>query len=280
MKNNKKFYDWKALDLKTKRQVHTLLSGNTLSKLKGEGYTFSELREYQLGDDIRKINWTITAKLGKPYIKELHENREISVAVCALLDASLYFGFSNDKQKILAEVATLLAYSTQSSSNVFTGISYTQNTNIFTTPTKQLYAIEQFSKTIFNTDILNTTLDYNASIRDLFTKLHKPSLVFILGDFLQDIDLSLLAQKHEIIVIIIRDKDEECPKKMGEVILSNPQNTNTLHTHFGTKSIKKYLAKLKENDDKLIQHFSRYNIRHIKIFTEDKILEKLLILFA
>jgi uncharacterized protein (DUF58 family) len=67
--NNIEYIALKALQLKAKRQVYTLLSGNNLSKLHGEGYDFSELREYQMGDDIRKINWMITAKLGKPYVK-------------------------------------------------------------------------------------------------------------------------------------------------------------------------------------------------------------------
>jgi len=103
----------KALQLKARHQVYTLLSGHNLSKLHGEGYDFAELREYQMGDDIRKINWTITAKLGKPYIKELHANRELSIVVCALMDASLYFGSGNAKQKKLCEVATILGYAAE-----------------------------------------------------------------------------------------------------------------------------------------------------------------------
>ena len=116
----------KALQLKARHQVYTLLSGHNLSKLHGEGYDFSELREYQIGDDIRKINWTITAKLGKPYIKELHANRELSVVVAAFMDASLYFGPGNAKQEKLTEVATLLGYAAQQNSDLFTGLSYTQ----------------------------------------------------------------------------------------------------------------------------------------------------------
>ena len=110
----------KALQLKARHQVYTLLSGHNLSNLHGEGYDFSELREYQMGDDIRKINWMITAKLGRPYIKELHANRELSVVLCTLMDASLYFGSGNAKQKKLTEVATLLGYATQQQSDLFT----------------------------------------------------------------------------------------------------------------------------------------------------------------
>ena len=269
----------KALLLKARHQVYTLLSGHNLSKLHGEGYDFSELREYQMGDDIRKINWTITAKLGKPYIKELHANRELSVVVAALMDGSLYFGSGNAKQTKLTEVATILGYAAQQNGDLFTGLSYEQNHTHTTPPTKQLYHIEQFSKTLFKASVLGTKVNYNTSIQDLFRRVHKPSLVFIIGDFLEEIDLSLLAQKHEVIAIIIRDREEESPKKPGEVTLRNPQGNAKIDTYFGKRSIEKYLAKLQENDEKLVEHFSRYDIRYVKIFTDEEAVGKLSSLF-
>lgn len=275
----KNYHQWKALQLKARHQVYTLLSGHNLSKLHGEGYDFSELREYQMGDDIRKINWTISAKLGKPYIKELHANRELSVVVCTLMDGSLYFGSGNAKQKKLTEAATLLGYAAQQNSDLFTGLSYTQDKTNATPPTKQLYHIEQFSKTLFEASLLNTALDYNTAIQDLFKRVHKPSLVFVLSDFLEEVDLSLLAQKHEVIAIIIRDHEEESPKKLGEVTLNDPQGGGKTDTYFGQKSIEQYLAKLGENDDKLGEHFARYDIRSIKIFTDDEVVGKLIQLF-
>ena len=269
----------KALQLKARHQVYTLLSGHNLSKLHGEGYDFSELREYQVGDDIRKINWMITAKLGKPYIKELHANRELSVVVATFMDGSVYFGSGNAKQWKLTEVATLLGYASQQNGDMFTGISYIQNNTSSTPPTKQPYHIEQFSKTLFETSLLGTTLDHTTSVQDLFKRLHKPSLVFVIGDFLETVDFSLLAQKHEVIAVIIRDKEEEAPKKQGEITLASPQNGKNMETYFGKKSIAKYLIKLKENDEKLVEHFSQYDIRYIKIFTDDEVLGKLISLF-
>jgi len=270
----------KALQLKARHQVYTLLSGHNLSKLHGEGYDFSELREYQMGDDIRKINWTITAKLGKPYIKELHANRELSVVVAALMDGSLYFGSGNAKQTKFTEVATILGYAAQQNADLFTGLSCEQNHTHVTPPTKQLYHIEQFSKILFEASLLGTKVNYNASIQDLFKRVHRPSLIFVLGDFLEEVDLSLLAQKHEVIAILIRDREEDSPKKLGEVTLSSPQSNAKMDTYFGKKSIEKYLAKLKENDEKLIEHFSRYDIRSVKIFTDDEVVGKLINLFS
>ncbi len=270
---------FKALQLKARHQVYTLLSGHNLSKLHGEGYDFSELREYQMGDDIRKINWTITAKLGKPYIKELHANRELSVVVSSLMDGSLYFGSGNAKQTKLTEVATVLGYAAQQNNDLFTGICYEEDRSTMTPPTKQLYHIEQFSQTLFDASLLGSTLNYASAIQDLFKRVHKPSLIFVLGDFLEEVDLSILAQRHEVIVIIIRERDEESPKKLGEVTLTSPQDNSKIDTYFGKRSREKYLAKLKENDDKLVEHFSRYGIRTVKIYTDDEVVGKLLYLF-
>ena len=269
----------KALQLKARHQVYTLLSGHNLSSLHGEGYDFAQLREYQMGDDIRKINWMISAKLGKPYIKELHANRELSVVISTFMDGSMYFGLGNAKQEKLTEVATLLSYATLQQNDLFTGISYTQTDTFSTPPTKQIYHTEQFSQKLYEAELLGTTLNHTDAIKDLFKRIDKPSLVFILGDFLEDVDVSLLAQKHEVIAIIIRDKEEEFPKKMGEVTLLNPQDQSTMQTYFGKKSIKKYLAKLKENDEKMIEHFSRYDVRYVKIFTDDEVVGKLITLF-
>jgi len=233
-----------------------------------------------LGDDIRKINWISTAKLGKPYIKELHANRELSVVVSALMDGSLYFGSGNDKQKKLIEVATILGYASQHNADLFTGLSYTQNHTYATPPTKQIYHIEQFSKALYETELLGTSLDVQDSLNDLFKRIYKPSLVFVLGDFLDEIDLSILAQKHEVIAIIIRDRVEESPQRLGEVTLSNPQNSSKMETYFGEKSIIKYLTKLKVHDEKLIAHFSQYDIRYVKIFSDEEVVAKLVPLFT
>lgn len=269
----------KALQLKARHQVYTLLSGHNLSKLHGEGYDFSELREYQMGDDLRKINWTITAKLGKPHIKELHANRELSVVVAALMDGSLYFGSSNAKQEKLTEVATTLAYAAQHSGDLFSGLAFMQDETYTTVPTKQMYHIEQFSQRLFDTPLLGTSLSTPLAIQNIFRRVHKPSLLFVIGDFLEEVDLSLLAQKHEVIAIIIRHHEEEYPQKLGEVSFQDPHSHETMDTYFGQSSIDKYMAKLKENDEKMIAHFSRYDIRSVKITTQDEVVGKLMNLF-
>jgi uncharacterized protein (DUF58 family) len=265
----------KTIQLKARHQVYTLLSGHNLSKLYGEGYDFAELREYQMGDDIRKINWTISAKLGKPYVKVLHSNRELSVVVASFMDGGVYFGTGNTKQHQMTHIATLLGYSAQQSNDLFTGISYTPQHIYTTPPTKQIFHIEQFSHNLYHASLLHTTLNTKNAVQNLFTRLYKRSLVFVISDFLEEMDLSLLAQKHEVIAVIVRDKNEEAPKKLGEATLLDPRADHTMHTYFGKKSQAMYLAKRQVHDDTLIEHFTRHDIRWVKIFSDEDPLKKL-----
>lgn len=216
------YQSFQTLLIKAREEVYTLLSGNNFSKLHGERYDLSEIREYQIGDDVRNINWIITAKMGKPYVKELHANRDLSIIVAAMMDGSLYFGYSNEKQKKLTEVVALLGYSAYQNGDLFIDLSYQQSRSSYMPPTKQLYHIEQFVKSLYHCDTLGTKLSYNQHIGDIFKRVSNKSLIFIIGDFLQEVDLSLLAQKHEVVAIIIRDRAEENPLKLGEVILKDP----------------------------------------------------------
>ena len=157
-----------------------------------------------------------------------------SLSLHSWTEASILAQETVNKQRKLTEVATLLGYATQQQNgDLFTGINYIQNKTEITPPTKQLYHIEQFSEKLFETSILGTKVNLTASFQDLFKHLYTPSLLFVIGDFLETVDLSLLAQKHEVIAIIIRDREEESPKKLGEVVLSNPQNGTKLDTYFG-----------------------------------------------
>jgi len=271
---------FKTLILKARHQVYTMLSGHNLSKLHGEGYDFAELREYQMGDDIRKINWTITAKMGKPYVKELHANRELSVVVVSLADGGVYFDAHHRKQRLHTEVGALIGFAALHSNDLFTGVLYTQEQIHTTPPTKQPFDVERFAETIDRTNLLHTRIDPDACMEDLFTRVHKPSLLFVLYDFLEPVDLSLLAQRHEVIAVILRDRGEAHLPKAGEVTLHNPTTQEKHDGYLGTRTQQRYLEKLQAHEEKIHSHFNRYDIRYLTIYTDEEPVEKLMRLFA
>jgi len=271
--------EFKALLLRSRQETYTHLSGHNLSKHHGEGYDFAELREYQIGDDIRKINWTITAKLGKPYVKELHANRELYISVAALMDGSLYSQEGNDKQRTMTEVAAILGYAAQYNHDLFQGICFSQDHTYATPPTKQLFEIERFCQKLYDTPLLHTSLPLQPALDALFLRLHRPSLLFILHDFLEPMDLSLLAQRHEVIAIVIRHPEEENPRLQGELTLHNPQTAQRIDTYISKRSITRYIQKRVESDERMVAHFSEHRIRYVKIMTTESVIGKLLTLF-
>ncbi len=267
------------LQLKARSQVYTLLSGNSLSKRHGEGYDFSEIREYQLGDDVRKINWNITARMGRPYIKELYAVRELSVCVAALLTPSLLFGAEGRenirlKHDLITHITMLLGYAAHHNGDLFRGVCYHGGRSHATPPTKQLYTIDTFCKELHGRDVREGQTDYAGAVTDLFAQLSRPSLLIIVGDFLQLPDLSMLSQKHEVVAVIVRHHHERDFPSIGEVLAKEPGG-GTKHLYGGSRTAQSFKAALAAHDAKLAEHFGRYNIRHTVIYTDEEPLGKL-----
>ncbi len=270
----------KTLLIKTKRQVFSEMIGNNPSLFHGEGYDFSELREYQIGDDIRKIDWTITAKLQKPYVKLFHEERELHVVAACMMGGSLFFGTHRIKQEVVAEVAAILGYSAVKNGDLFTGAVVTKSVENVERATKRLFGVNRFVESIDAMRVLGREADYVDGVRQLFRRIKRRSVLFVIGDFLAPLDLGLLSKRHEVIAVIVRDRFEEHPRPLGQVHLVDPENGSTLQTHFGQRSVEKYRAHIIASDKALYHHLHKHRIRFVKIYTDDDPFGKLIKLFG
>ncbi len=270
----------KALLIKTKRQVFSEMIGNNPSLFHGEGYDFSELREYQVGDDIRKIDWTITAKLQTPYVKLFHEERELSIVAACMMGGSLFFGTHRIKQEVVAEIAAILGYSAIRNGDLFTGVTITADELESDRPTKRLFGVNRFVERVDGMRLIGRKTDYEEGPKRLFRRLRRRSLLFVIGDFLQPVDLALLSKRHEVIALIVRDRFEERPTPMGQVHLVDPETGATLQTHFNRKSALKYRAQIITSDQALFRHLHKHRIRFVKIYTDEEPFGKLVKLFG
>jgi len=262
--------------IRAKEDVYTHLSGGNLSRILGEGYDFAELQEYQPTDDIRHISWVNSAKLGKTYVKKMHEEKELNITVCSLLDGRMVIG---DKQELLSYIVAVLGYSAYSANDLFGTLSILGSDIKQYEPTKNIEAIEQSIYDIYDFEPLGKSINYREIPLKLMQTIESKSLLFIIGDFLDDIDLSILAQKHEVVVIIVRDIWEENPIVSPNVQLINPQTNKVINQNLSQQAINHYRAKLLEHDTRLIQRLNAYNIRYIKVYTIDTIIDKLELLF-
>jgi len=267
----------KEIILRTKKEVFSSLSGSHISRLLGEGYDFAELREYSYGDDVKKIDWKTTAKLGKPYIKIYHEEKQLNVVVSTMLSGSTHFGLKRLKKFFMVELMAILGYSAIKSKDLFSHLLFANKLYHSSSPTKKVYAINKEIEYAVNFDVVGKASNYSAWIETLNKKIPKKSLLFLIGDFIaEDINLSLLAKKHDLFVIIVREEFLENPKPLGEVTLIDPGFLTSLSGNVDEETIKSYKKEIMRNDKVLIKHLKKSGARFLKIYThQDPYLELL-----
>jgi uncharacterized protein (DUF58 family) len=271
----------KKILIKTKKEVFSEYIGNNRSAFNGEGFEFSELREYQIGDDIKKIDWIITAKMGKPYVKEYKEERELNIVIANMLNGSVNFGTKIFKQEQIATINSILSYSSIKNSDLFSSYIYADRLYSNTKPTKKLHGVTTLVESVLEFDSLKKEANYQYMIDDLFSKLKRKSLLFIVADFIDDsIDITKLAKKHELFCIIVRDRFEETLSEIGHVSMLDPSSFGVVEGSLDKQSIKKYQEYIKAHDHALYSHLRKSRAKFCKIYTDENPIKKLIHLFA
>ncbi len=260
----------KKIILKTKKQVYGDMLGNNASLFQGEGFEFAELREYVYGDDIRKIDWKTTAKLGKPFVKVYKEERELNVVVVSMLSGSMYFGTVKQKSDIVAEVVATLGFSAVKNSDLFSHMVFADKMYGLSKSSKKLYSIHRAVEDILEFDPLGKEADFSALVETLVTRLKKKTLLFIVSDFVGEIDLKLLSKKHDIFAVIVRDRFEENPSELGYLRLIDMETKQSYEGDVDAGTLKNYTKALHDNDEKLYKQFKKQGIRFTKIYTDEE----------
>ena len=257
----------KQITLKTKKQVFGALSGNNLSSFQGEGFEFAELREYAYGDDVRKIDWKTSAKTGKTFVKVYHEERELNVVISTLLSGSTYFGTTIPKSEYMIEIMAILGFSAVRNRDLFSHILYADKLYRASKPTKKIFAIDKEVEEAINFEVLGKATNIKGWIEELNKRVRKKSLLILIGDFVGDYNLALLAKKHDVVAIIVRDYFIENPKPMGEIRLIDPGYLDSFSGNVDEDTIKIYKKALLENDKKLINHLKDIGAKYFKVYT-------------
>lgn len=265
-------FDAKQILFKAKKDVFTINAGSSLSKMRGDGLDFCEIRPYQFGDDVRKVNFSASSKTGELQTSVFNESKQINVILTVVLNAGLFFGSQKLKITTLVESVAILGFSSIKQKNnskiiIFKGL----KKHIFKLKNEgDLLKILEF---ILSIDLLKIVENFESISKHLLQE--KKALVFILGDFYQFNNYGAIAKKHQLNIIIVRDKLEELPNFCEELSLINSVNNSQVLVNIGNKLAKKYQILLAENDKKLWQEFKKYNVCFGKIFTSDKVFIKL-----
>ncbi|SMP86205.1 Protein of unknown function DUF58 [Epsilonproteobacteria bacterium SCGC AD-308-P11] len=254
--------------VRARRQVFSEMVGNNPSVFQGEGYDFIELREYMPGDDIRHIDWNITAKMQQPFIKIFREERELNVVVVSVLNGSVHFGSKKFKQDTIAELVALLSFSTLKNGDLLSSYIFTDEMVSHLKPSKKLHQVQKSVDEILNFDALNKKVDFKVLADTLYKRLKRKSLILVISDFFEIPDFKLLAKKHEVVAIIVRDTLEEKPPKMGFASLVDPESGSILEGDFNSASVNSYAKKVVAHDHELYDTFRKHKIRFTKVYTD------------
>lgn len=255
--------------VRARRQVFSEMVGNNPSIFHGEGYDFIELREYMPGDDIRHIDWNVTAKMRTPYIKIFKEERELNVVLALMLNGSVHFGRRRFKQEVMAEISAVLGYAVLHNSDQLTSMLYTDRLEAQNRPTKRPHAVRELTRQVTEFEALGKRADYAGMAKSLFERIRRRSLVIVIADFFEIPQLRLLARKHEVVCIIVRDRFEESPEPMGFASLRDPETSQLLEGDFNERSVRAYRRRVLEHDRQLYERLRRDGIRFTKLYTDD-----------
>ncbi|HLG32120.1 MAG TPA: DUF58 domain-containing protein, partial [Ignavibacteriaceae bacterium] len=207
--------------------VNQVFSGEYHSVFKGRGMEFSEVREYQFGDDIRNIDWNVTARFGHPYIKIFEEERELTVLLMVDMSGSLIFGsLSKTKQQVAAELTAILAFSALKNNDKVGLILFTDKIEKFVPPRKGNKHVLRIIREVLSFKPEGNTTNIRSALEFMNGAIKKRSIVFLLSDFMDEgyeKILRVVGKKHDLIGIVLDDRRETDIPKLGLIKLTDAE---------------------------------------------------------
>lgn len=217
----------RQIEIRTKGLVNQVFSGEYHSVFKGRGMEFSEVREYQFGDDIRNIDWNVTARFGHPYIKVFEEERELTVMLMVDLSGSLMFGsVAKTKQRIAAELSAILAFSALKNNDKVGLILFTDKIEKFVPPRKGRKHVLRIIREVLSFEPEGKATNLKGALEYMNNAIKKKSIAFLISDFMDEgyeKILRIVGRKHDLIGIVLDDRREKEVPNIGLIKLADAE---------------------------------------------------------
>ena len=262
----------KGIELRTKRLVNDVFSGEYHSVFKGTGIEFAEVREYGFGDDIRLIDWNVTARTGHPYIKTFDEERELTVMLVVDVSGSGLFGSrGSSKEELAAEVSAVLAFSAIKNNDRVGLVMFSDHIELYIPPKKGIKHVLRVIREILYFKPQGARTNLNMAVEHVNRILKRKSIVFVISDFMDsgfESALSIASQKHDLIAITIRDEREEILSDSGVVALEDAETGQIVYVDTSSKKLRRnYWQAIQRNKNDLTVFFNRAGIDSIDLMT-------------
>jgi len=274
----------RKIEIKTRGLSHQIFSGHYHSAFKGKGMAFSEVREYQYGDDIRSIDWNVTARFNHPYIKVFDEERELTVMLLIDVSGSHEFGTEKQfKEDLITEIAAVLAFSAIQNNDKVGVIFFSKKIEKFIPPKKGTSHILRIIRELLNFKPQERGTDISEGLRYFTNAIKKRSVAFLISDFLDenfDNALKIANKKHDIVAIRIFDKRETTIPNMGLVKVRHAETDSIQWLDTTNKKLRENYAKWwKQKEDQLNDLFLRSGVDSVFINTAQDYIKPLMNLF-
>lgn len=247
----------RQIEIKTRGIVNEVFSGEYHSVFKGRGMEFSEVREYQVGDDIRSIDWNVTARFGHPYVKIFEEERELTVMLLVDLSGSLVFGtVDKTKQRVAAELSAILAFSAMKNNDKVGLILFTDHIEKFVPPRKGRSHVLRIIREVLSFEPRGNETDIRGALEYFHHTIKKKSIAFLLSDFIDkgyEKIINIVGRKHDLVGIVLKDPRERELPKAGIVKLRDAESGRTRYVDTSSKLVQKGFKETLERQDKIMR---------------------------
>jgi len=270
----------RRLELKTRGLVETAFAGQYRSVFKGRGMNFEEVREYQPGDEVRTIDWNVTARLGHPFVKKFTEERELTVMLVVDVSASGAFGSVNlSKRELAAEVACVIAFSAIRNNDKVGLLLFSDHVEMFIPPKKgRIHTLRLIREILFFEPRGRGTVPARA-LHYLNRVLTRKAAVFLLSDFQTDLfdrELGITARRHDLIALPVLDPRESALPDAGIVVFEDAETGEQIEVDTGDASVRAAYGHLVERRrEEWARAFRRKRIDSIALTTDEDYLPAL-----
>ncbi len=271
----------KKVHIKSRRQVDTMMAGQYKSVFRGSGIEFEEVREYTPGDEVKSIDWKVSARMGRPFIKLFKEEREVVVMLLVDMSASGKFGTSGRmKLDAAAEIASILAFNAIKNNDKVGVILFTDRVEKYIPPKKGSSHIWRVIKEIFTFKPEHTGTDINEAVQFLGRVSRKKTISFVISDFIAENfsrSLKIASKRHEIISVLLSDPGDFNLPEAGILLAEDFETGQKYYIDASDKNSRKHYKKLMEKDyHSSIEMMKKADIDCIEVTTVDSVADALI----
>ena len=276
----------RKIEIKTRGLSSNIFAGQYHSAFKGRGMAFSEVREYQYGDDVRDIDWNVTARFNKPYVKVFEEERELTVMLLVDMSSSLDFGTSGMyKKEMVTEIAATLAFAAIQNNDKIGAIFFTDRIEKFIPPQKGRKHILYLIRELLSFEPESTQTDITVPLQYLTNAIKKRCTTFVLSDFIDDKDfkspLTIANRKHDVVAIQVYDKRVEELPDVGLMKVVDAESGDDMYIDTSSSKVRAFHHQWWVGRQQLLHDtFIKSGVDAISVRTDQDYVKSLMSLFA